>query len=341
MSNEYIISRELLNKMLPNPRAAAAFEKFQQHFVVVEDATTAIVADTQKLNDAAFVTLSANADLPNERVLSFGRGMGADITANGIKLKVLDSVPTVQGGFKVNFVATGDAQLALPPSGTLVNQEWVLSHLGTDVLPPLTGNALKVLQVNAGETAAEWAVAGSGGAITLIGDVTGTGSGVFATTIANDVVTNAKLANMATATFKGRATAGAGDPEDLNATQATSLLNVFASGAKGLAPASGGGTTNFLRADGVWASPGGLSGLATITLPTALMEWEQTVAAVGVTAVSRIMLCLAPALDTDENDPAMLAVNSLSATPSTDQITISMAFAVPAQGAIKLNWSAT
>ena len=83
------------------------------------------------------------------------------------------------------------------------------------------------------------------------GDVTGSG----ALTIAADAVTNAKLANVATATLKGRATAGTGDPEDLTGTQATALLDAFTSAAKGLAPASGGGTTNFLRADGTWAVP--------------------------------------------------------------------------------------
>ncbi len=68
-------------------------------------------------------------------------------------------------------------------------------------------------------------------------------SGAGATwTIDAAAVTNAKLAAVATATFKGRATAGAG----------TSL--------KGLAPASGGGTANFLRADGTWAAPPGGGG---------------------------------------------------------------------------------
>jgi hypothetical protein len=88
--------------------------------------------------------------------------------------------------------------------------------------------------------------------ITLTGDVTGTGTGTFAATIAADAVSNAKLANMSTATFKGRATAGTGDPEDLTTTQATALIDAFTSTLKGLAPASGGGTINFLRADGTW-----------------------------------------------------------------------------------------
>ncbi len=93
----------------------------------------------------------------------------------------------------------------------------------------------------------------------LTGDVT-TSAGTVATTIANDAVTNAKAANMATATIKGRATAGTGDPEDLTGTQATALLDTFTSGAKGLVPASGGGTANFLRADGTFAAPPGGGG---------------------------------------------------------------------------------
>jgi hypothetical protein len=40
----------------------------------------------------------------------------------------------------------------------------------------------------------------------------------------------------------------------------TALLDTFTSGAKGLVPASGGGTSNFLRADGTFAAPPGGSG---------------------------------------------------------------------------------
>jgi len=54
------------------------------------------------------------------------------------------------------------------------------------------------------------------------GDVTSVGGG--ATTIANDAVTNAKMANMAASTFKGRITASTGDPEDMTAAQAASIL---------------------------------------------------------------------------------------------------------------------
>ena len=79
--------------------------------------------------------------------------------------------------------------------------------------------------------------------------------------ISDGTVTNAKLADMAQATIKGRASgAGTGDPVDLTAAQATAILDTFTSGLKGLVPASGGGTTNFLRADGTWAAPPGGGG---------------------------------------------------------------------------------
>jgi hypothetical protein len=77
-------------------------------------------------------------------------------------------------------------------------------------------------------------------------------------TIVNDVVTYAKMQNVsATNRFLGRITTGAGDPEELTGTQATTILDTFTSGLKGLAPSSGGGSTNFLRADGTWAAPPG------------------------------------------------------------------------------------
>lgn len=76
-------------------------------------------------------------------------------------------------------------------------------------------------------------------------------------------ITNAYLNDMATQTIKGRTTLGAGDPEDLTAAQVTAMLDTFSTILKGLVPASGGGTTNYLRADGSWAAPPG-AGLSNI-----------------------------------------------------------------------------
>ena len=100
----------------------------------------------------------------------------------------------------------------------------------------------------------------SAATITLSGNVTGTGTTAITTTIAANVVTNAMLAQVATSTIQGRVTAGTGNIETLTGTQATTLIDTFTSTLKGLAPASGGGTANFLRADGTWAAPGGGGG---------------------------------------------------------------------------------
>lgn len=93
------------------------------------------------------------------------------------------------------------------------------------------------------------------------GDVTISGTGTVINIDAN-VVTNAKLATMATARIKGRVTAGTGNPEDLTGTQATTLLDTVvgdsgSGGTKGLvpAPAAGDAAANkYLKADGTWST---------------------------------------------------------------------------------------
>ena len=90
----------------------------------------------------------------------------------------------------------------------------------------------------------------------LTGDVTAP-VGSNALTIATAAVTNAKLANVATATLKGRITAATGDPEDLSGTQATTLLDLATTTLKGLAPARSGVATEFLNGAGAYSTPAG------------------------------------------------------------------------------------
>lgn len=80
-------------------------------------------------------------------------------------------------------------------------------------------------------------------------------------TPADNSITNAKLADVATATIKGRVAAGTGDPTDLSATQVTALLNTFAVSLKGLVPAPvAGDAAKFLRGDGTFGAAAAAAG---------------------------------------------------------------------------------
>jgi hypothetical protein len=59
--------------------------------------------------------------------------------------------------------------------------------------------------------------------------------------------------------------AGSQGSQTVSAATATAALNAFTSSLQGVAPSSGGGTANFLRADGTWAAPGGTAGITSLT----------------------------------------------------------------------------
>lgn len=93
--------------------------------------------------------------------------------------------------------------------------------------------------------------------ITLTGPITGSGTGSFATTITANAVALSHMAQVATATFLGRTTAGTGNVEALTATQATALLNNATTTTKGLVPAPGTALGLFLKDDMTWAAATG------------------------------------------------------------------------------------
>jgi hypothetical protein len=107
------------------------------------------------------------------------------------------------------------------------------------VMPPASQRALQVLGFDAtGLIPTMYPAAGGGG----------TGLSVGGTTIAGGINTRVMFDN-------------AGILGEYTNTQLTALCNIFTSGLLGCAPASGGGSVNFLRADGVWATPPGAGGI--------------------------------------------------------------------------------
>lgn len=130
--------------------------------------------------------------------------------------------------------------------------------------------------------------------IALTGDVTASGPGSVAATIANSAVTNAKMANMAAGTIKGNNTGGAAAPSDLTTAQATAMLDAMvgdsgSGGTKGLVPAPAAGdaaASKFLKADGTWATAGGTPSLTStyvgygdgsnLLTGSNLLKWDAT-----------------------------------------------------------------
>jgi len=160
-------------------------------------------------------------------------------------------------------------------------------------------------------------------------------------------ITNAKLADMATQTFKGRTTGGTGDPEDLTTAQATALLDLFTSGLKGLVPASGGGTTNFLRADGTFAAPpGGGGGDITVEdegtpLTTAVTKFNFAGAGVTVTEpVADEVLVTVPGGSGDPTSDIAEANGDITTTSGTDILATGMTL-TPAAGNYLVWFSST
>lgn len=94
-----------------------------------------------------------------------------------------------------------------------------------------------------------WATPAASGAYTASGGITLTG-------------TNFALATVANNTVLGNVSGGVAVPLALNDIALTALIQPFSSTLSGAAPASGGGTVNFLRADGAWAVPSTTGGLA-------------------------------------------------------------------------------
>jgi hypothetical protein len=109
-----------LSRVFGDPRVVRQFETLQEQVATTSDTTTAAVAETGALKDAAFVTLSANAELPNERVLAVGAGMALDTATPGL-VRLISNVFS-DNGWPVELVASGATSLGLPTVGILATR---------------------------------------------------------------------------------------------------------------------------------------------------------------------------------------------------------------------------
>lgn len=167
--------------------------------------------------------------------------------------------------------------------------------------------------------ATAWIVAPTGGGTGVTdgdkGDIVVSGTGTV-WMVDTGVVTNAQLATVPTATFKGRNAAGIGAPQDLTGTQATALLSAMVGdtgtgGTKGLVPAPvTGDATKYLKGDGTWATPAAGGGPANTD---ALTEGTTNLYFTQARAIASLLTGFAASAGTvAATDSILAAINKLA-----------------------------
>jgi hypothetical protein len=179
-----------------------------QHDYVIDNGTgLAVRADINSLA-GAIVTLNGGTSAPS---VTFAHMFWYDETA--AVLKIRNSANSAWLAFE-----------ALISSGTITLAK--LADIATDSLIGRDTAASGVPEVIGVTGGIEFNGSGSIRVGAFTGGDVDKAAGSVAPTINSNAVTNAKLADMATTTIKGRVSGGTGDPEDLSASQAKTVLSL-------------------------------------------------------------------------------------------------------------------
>lgn len=207
----------------------------KQAMVAASDANLVVAQTPGSIAAGAIVKFSALGTISSGTQAQFDSlkiaAVNGTVSVSGRLGIVIDGV--VPGDLAVNKLVVVRVFGLVPFSvagAPTVGDPVFLSNAGIASLTPGTVPRPIGVVVSVGGGNFRWAIDGAppgGLADGSYGDIAVSGGGT-ALTIAADAVTNAKLANVPTATFKARATAGTGDSEDLSVTQAQTLLALAA-----------------------------------------------------------------------------------------------------------------
>lgn len=222
-----LVSGNIPNDLITNAKLANVAT------ATIKGRTTASTGDPEDLTPAQARTVIDVPQTTRNVIAGSGLTGGGDLSAD----RTLNVVANADGTIVVaaDDVKIGTLISANVPSGLITLAK--MADMATDRLigRDTAGTGVpEALTVGGGVE-----FSGSGGiqSSAYTGDVTKTAAGT-ALTIPNNTVDNARLADMATARFKGRTTASTGDPEDLTGTQATAMLDSATTSLKGLQSAA-------------------------------------------------------------------------------------------------------
>ena len=115
-----MIERWLLEEAFPgNNRLVSAFEEQSEMVASLEVARQSQAEATDSAAQATYITASANAELPNERVFQTGIGLTVADEDGFLKVSVTQEVAQVTSGFTVTFSSTAPAAIVVPPRGVM------------------------------------------------------------------------------------------------------------------------------------------------------------------------------------------------------------------------------
>jgi hypothetical protein len=279
---------DLTTGVIPCARLAALTGDVTSSACATTIASHAVTSAKFRQSAASSLVGNATGSTADVSDITLGAGCsfsGATLTCPGTGVPTTRTISTtapLTGGGALSsnltlaisdFVASGasHARGAVPDPGSVAGSTKYLREDGSWQVPPGTSSGTvssvtaTLPMTSSGGATPNVALNYDAASITLngsnqiqvaaqAGDVTKP-AGSNTTTIAANAVTNAKAAQMAAGTIKGNNTAGTANASDLTGTQVTAMLDAFTTSLKGLVPGSGGGTANFLRADGTWAAP--------------------------------------------------------------------------------------
>mgnify|MGYP003112774393 CR=1 FL=1 len=187
------------------------------------------------------VTLAKIANIADDRILGNVSG-GAAAPAELTKANVL-TLLNVEDGADVTDATNVNAAGAIMHSDLGTKGQIVVGDGSGDATILSVGTNNHVLTADSSEASGvKWAATAAAGITALTGNVTASGSGSVAATIADEAVTYAKMQHVsATSRVLGRITSGAGDVEELTGANIRTIANV-ADGADAALPVANGNT---------------------------------------------------------------------------------------------------